>query len=78
MFCSKCGNELPEGAAFCGKCGARTGGGTSGMESVLSEAGSALSGMENIPSEAKKQSQDRKADAGKNQGSGADSGKEKP
>ena len=47
------------------------------MESVLSEAGSALSGMENIPSEAKKQSQDRKADAGKNQGSGADSGKEK-
>ncbi len=23
MFCSKCGNELPEGAKFCGKCGAQ-------------------------------------------------------
>ena len=21
MFCSKCGNELPEGSRFCNKCG---------------------------------------------------------
>lgn len=25
VYCSECGEELPEGAAFCPKCGSRTG-----------------------------------------------------
>ncbi len=34
MFCSKCGNELNEGAAFCPKCGEKT---SSKMENMVSK-----------------------------------------
>lgn len=51
MFCSKCGNELPEGAAFCGKCGAKAEIGPSGSESAASETGNVPSGMGTAASE---------------------------
>jgi len=35
MFCTKCGNELSQGAIFCGSCGANVGGdATPGTDSV--------------------------------------------
>ncbi|MCP2078212.1 zinc ribbon domain-containing protein [Adlercreutzia equolifaciens] len=32
MFCTKCGNEMPDGSKFCTKCGAPMGGGAAGAE----------------------------------------------
>ena len=32
MYCEKCGNKLPEGAAFCGKCGIKTSGSVLGSQ----------------------------------------------
>ena len=35
MYCSKCGNELREGATFCDKCGTKVGKGTKGGRTLL-------------------------------------------
>jgi len=36
MFCAKCGNELPPGAAFCPNCGAPVAGGTAAPSAPMS------------------------------------------
>ncbi len=38
MFCSRCGNEIPEGSAFCGKCGTPVGGAPTGRGPATGEA----------------------------------------
>ena len=42
MFCSKCGAQLPDGAAFCGSCGNPTG---ANAQQPKQASGNALNGM---------------------------------